>query len=193
MKRKLLLYPLLLTVLLPQRLSADPKRSTAPRPVSAAPQSAPIDFDRDVRPILAENCYKCHGFDEKQRQANLRLDTRAGAYARLASGRAAIAPGSPHASVALERMLATGAAHMPPASTGKNVTAAQIALIRRWIAQGGRYSEHWAFVPPKRPTLPAVKAQPGRITRSTASSLPGRSRQAFSPRPRPTGQPCSAA
>ncbi len=116
-----------------------------------------VDYDRDVRPILSENCFKCHGFDPNQRQAGLRLDTAEGAYKLLASGAMAVKPGSPAASALIQRVLAGGAMHMPPVSTGKKVTAAQITVLKQWIAQGGKYDPHWSFVPPKRPALPTVK------------------------------------
>lgn len=116
-----------------------------------------VDYDRDVRPIISENCFKCHGFDPNQRQAGLRLDTPEGAYSALASGGHAIVAGKPAASALMQRVLAGGALHMPPASTGKKLTSAQIAVLKQWIAQGGKYDAHWSFVPPKRPALPPVR------------------------------------
>ena len=117
-----------------------------------------VDYDRDVRPILSENCFKCHGFDPNQRQAGLRLDTAEGAAGPLASGGHAVIAGSPGASALLQRVLAGGALHMPPVSTGKKLTAAQIAVLKQWIGQGGKYDAHWSFVPPKRPALPPVRS-----------------------------------
>ena len=116
-----------------------------------------VDYDRDVRPILSENCFKCHGFDPNQRQAGLRLDTAEGAFGALASGAHAIVAGKPAASALMQRVLAGGALHMPPASTGKKLTTAQVAVLKQWIAQGGKYDAHWSFVPPKRPALPTVR------------------------------------
>jgi hypothetical protein len=115
-----------------------------------------VDYDRDVRPILSENCYKCHGFDPNQRAAGLRLDTAAGAFSPLADGAHAIVAGNPGGSAVMQRVLAGGALHMPPVSTGKKLTPAQISVLKQWIVQGGKYDAHWAFVPPKRPALPTV-------------------------------------
>jgi len=119
-----------------------------------------VDFDRDVRPILADNCFACHGPDEKARQANLRLDVREGALGKALSGRPAIVPGKPAASGLIERITTKVAPlRMPPASTGKRLTPAQIQILQQWIRQGAQYAPHWAFVPPRRPPLPALKIQ----------------------------------
>ncbi len=118
----------------------------------------PIDFNRDVRPILSENCFVCHGPDEGQRKAKLRLDTRPGALARLRSGGNAIVPGKADASELVRRILSDDdSERMPPAKTNKKLTAAQKELLKRWIDQGAPYAQHWAFVAPKRPELPPVK------------------------------------
>ncbi|HZO90813.1 MAG TPA: DUF1553 domain-containing protein [Chthonomonadaceae bacterium] len=133
-----------------------PKAAKAPKTLQAqAPKR--VDFDRDVRPILSENCFACHGFDANKRQATLRLDVPEGAYKKLPTGHVAIVPGKPAASELIKRVTATDAFHMPPYSSGKKLTAAQISTLRAWIAQGGKYDPHWAFVAPKRPPLPQVK------------------------------------
>ena len=128
-----------------------PAKKTVSLPVAA------LEYDRDIRPILSENCFKCHGYDPAQRQAGLRLDEQEGAYAKQASGKFAINPGKPEQSEALNRIYETGALHMPPAGTGKKITPAQAALLKKWISQGGKYQKHWAFVTPLRPKLPTVK------------------------------------
>src|ERR1051325_3578705 len=121
---------------------------------AAAPPAAPVDFDRDVRPILSEKCFACHGFDENKRQAGLRLDTPQGATAKLKSRNVAVVPGNLEAS-ALAKRVSNGS--MPPPNSGKTLTDALVATLRRWVAEGGKYSPHWAFVAPQRPPLPEVK------------------------------------
>jgi len=117
----------------------------------------PVDFDRDVRPILADNCFNCHGFDENKRQAGLRLDNGDGAIQKLPSGAFAVVAGKPDHSGIMQRMLAKDALQMPPASSGKILSPKQIAVLRAWITQGAKYGTHWAFVSPKRPAVPKVK------------------------------------
>ncbi|MDP6114241.1 MAG: PSD1 and planctomycete cytochrome C domain-containing protein [Planctomycetota bacterium] len=108
-----------------------------------------IQFNRHIRPILSDNCFKCHGPDGHQRKAKLRFDTEEGATAELKRGRA-IVPGDPSKSLMMSRLTTTDTdKRMPPAETGKELTPAQIKLIRDWIKQGAKYQEHWAYVPPK--------------------------------------------
>jgi len=115
-----------------------------------------IDFHRDIRPILSEACFQCHGPDDKQRKADLRLDKKEGAFADLGEHRA-LEPRKPEESEVYLRITATDPKkRMPPAKSGKKLTERQIELIRQWIAQGAAWSEHWAFVAPVRPVLPAV-------------------------------------
>jgi hypothetical protein len=118
-----------------------------------------IDFNRQIRPILSDACFKCHGFDEGSRQAGLRLDSSAGATAKLESGAQAITPGKSAASELVRRVTSTDASEqMPPPGSGKTVSPAQIELLKKWIDQGAEYQLHWSFVAPVRPTVPAVKA-----------------------------------
>jgi Protein of unknown function (DUF1553)/Protein of unknown function (DUF1549)/Planctomycete cytochrome C len=128
-------------------------------PVRAeGPDATRIDFSRDVRPILAKNCFACHGPDEEHRQAGLRLDRREAAIARLDSAALAIVPGKPDESELYSRITAEDEfVRMPPADSGQRLTAEQIETLRRWIAGGASYAEHWAFVKPARPALPDVK------------------------------------
>jgi hypothetical protein len=117
-----------------------------------------ISYDRDIRPILADNCFACHGFDTQQRKAKLRLDTREGALAELRSGGQAVVPGKPDESALVERITSDiPSRQMPPKKSGKILTQVQIDLLQRWIAEGATYTVHWAFVPPIRPALPKVK------------------------------------
>ena len=121
------------------------------------PRAGAIDFNRHIRPILSDNCFSCHGPDEQQRKAKLRLDTRDGALAALRRGGHAVVPGKPETSAIIERVLAEDPSErMPPERTQKRVTREQAELLKRWIEQGAPYAQHWAFVPPRRPELPKV-------------------------------------
>jgi len=116
-------------------------------PVTAAELPEVVEFNRDIRPILSDNCFFCHGPDKNKRHADLRLDTEAGLLGAAGSA-GAVVPGKPDESPLLQRILtADPETHMPPPSTGKLLTADQIQLLRRWIQQGGRYEGHWAFLP----------------------------------------------
>ena len=115
-----------------------------------------IRFNRDIRPILSENCFYCHGQDPKHREAGLRLDVREEAV-KANDGVTAIVPGKPEQSEILKRLLSHDAdEQMPPPESNRKVSAAQIELIRRWIAQGAPYEKHWAFVPPTKAPVPKV-------------------------------------
>ena len=117
----------------------------------------PVDFNRDVRPILSDNCFKCHGFDPGTREADRRLDTRAGALAEI-EGVRAIVPGDLKKSDLSARLHSTDKdEQMPPPKSGKKLTPAQIATLDKWIAEGAPYAVHWAFVKPVQATLPAVE------------------------------------
>jgi hypothetical protein len=123
-----------------------------------APNPAPkLDYLRDIRPMLAANCFTCHGQDEKKRQAGLRLDVPEGAYAKSGSGQPAAVPGKPQASGIYLRIVKSGGGKMPPDGTGKRLSAAEIGVLKRWIQEGARYAPHWAFQPPKRAPQPAVR------------------------------------
>jgi Protein of unknown function (DUF1549)/Protein of unknown function (DUF1553)/Concanavalin A-like lectin/glucanases superfamily/Planctomycete cytochrome C len=112
-----------------------------------------VDFSRDVRPILAQHCWTCHGPDEKTREAELRLDQRA-----IALARKALVPGDPKSSKLVTRInAADDRKHMPPPAANKDLTDRQKQVLRDWVEQGAEYSQHWAFVPPRRPEVPAVR------------------------------------
>ena len=139
-------------------LSAPPG-SAAPAPgdgVVAAPD-APLRYDRDVRPLLSDRCFRCHGPDEKKRRAKLRLDDPASAFEDR-DGAVAITPGNPDESELIRRIAsADPKERMPPPSSNKQpFTAAEQALLRAWIEQGARYEEHWSFVPPQRLVPPSA-------------------------------------
>ena len=113
--------------------------------------AAPVDFGRQIRPLLSENCFACHGPDEKHRIAGLRLDTRDGALSRIKPGDAASSP-------LYQRINhATKSLRMPPVASGRSLNETQIALIRRWIEEGAPWKTHWSYTPPVRPGLPTVK------------------------------------
>ena len=117
----------------------------------------PVDFDRDVRPIFSDNCFACHGPDDKRRLAKLRLDTEEGVFADR-GGYKIIVPGDPAKSRLVARISAAPqAGRMPPAQTGAGLSEAQVATIRKWIEQGAKWERHWAFVPPQAVQPPAVQ------------------------------------
>lgn len=133
--------------------ASPPRRHVPAPPVSTAPR---LDYLKDIRPILAANCFPCHGQDDKKRQAGLRLDQRDSAYARLANGDHAVVPGKLAASSLFHRISAHSALKMPPDGSGKTLQPAEIATLKRWIVQGAPYAPHWAFQKPVRPAMPAV-------------------------------------
>ena len=121
--------------------------------------SAP-DFNHDIRPILSDKCFRCHGPDEQERKGGehgLRLDLAKGALEDL-GGAFAIVPGKPEKSELIARVTSTDEEEiMPPLKTGKSLTKAEIELLRSWIASGGSYATHWSYEPPKQAPLPAVR------------------------------------
>ena len=129
---------------------------------AATPAAETIDFNRDIRPILSENCIRCHGPDAGDRKGGerskggLRLDTREGALGVM-NGFAAIVPGRPDESELLVRIASEDETEvMPPPDTNKKLTSRQKELVKKWIEQGAPYAPHWSYVPPQRPPLPAV-------------------------------------
>ena len=129
----------------------------APWRAAEAGGPASVDYNRAVRPILANNCLKCHGPDEAERKAGLRLDLRESALAAVDGEKKVLVPGKPGESALIARIEATDGDVMPPEKTGKKLTQAEKDLLRRWISEGAEYREHWAFMPPRRPPLPDVK------------------------------------
>src|SRR5262245_31942155 len=133
-----------------------PPHALTPSSLRAAEKPADdrkLEYNRDVRPILADNCFKCHGPDSASRKAELRLDQR-----EVAVVKAAIVPGKPMESGLVNRIFSDDAEEqMPPPSSHKKLTAAQKDVLKRWVAQGAEYQAHWSLIAPKRPALPAVK------------------------------------
>ncbi len=161
---------------------------------SSAWAEGKIEYNRDVRPILAENCFACHGADSAARKADLRLDRREDAIKAEA-----IAPGDPEKSALIERIFSDDKAQvMPPRKTKKKLTAAQKETLKRWIAAGAEYEPHWSFIAPKRAAAACGQERrlgaqsdrslhPRRIWRNAACSR----RRGGSPHAGPPGQPRS--
>ena len=118
--------------------------------------SGQVSFNRDIRPILAANCFECHGHDESARKAGLRLDVPDGVF-KEKKGITAIVPGRTADSEIFRRITAKDSDDlMPPPETEKSLSPEQVETIRLWIEQGAEYEDHWAFVPPQRPVIPEM-------------------------------------
>jgi hypothetical protein len=144
----------------------------------------PIDFNREIRPILSNNCLACHGPDKAKRKADLRLDSHAGAIADL-GGYAALVPGDLEASELVARLTDPDEdERMPPKSKGARLSAKEIALIKRWVAQGGKYSKHWSYEIPVRPKRPPVRQVSWPLTRADEFILATLENNKLKPSPR---------
>ena len=125
---------------------------------SQAGAAEPLRFNRDVRPILSNHCFACHGRDNNARKGGVRLDVREKAVLAADSGAVPIVPGKPEASEVVRRIFNADASEMmPPPAASKPLTKAEQALLKRWIAEGAKYEPHWAFIAPERRQPPAVK------------------------------------
>lgn len=130
--------------------------STSLSPLSAA-DSGP-NFTREIRPILAKNCFACHGPDEEHREGGLRLDLREAAIKELDSGSTAIFPGKADESELIVRVMSEDSdLRMPPPKGGHALKPTEIALLKQWIDAGSEYAGHWAFIKPAPVELPKVK------------------------------------
>lgn len=119
---------------------------------------ASIDFNREIRPILAKNCFVCHGPDDAKRKADLRVDTDENIYSARKSGRVPLVPGERSSSELYRRISAAGTDdRMPPVDSGKSLNAEEVELIGKWIDEGAKWDLHWAFKPIRRPTVPEVR------------------------------------
>lgn len=126
-------------------------------PCLAAWAAEPVDFTHDIRPLLSNKCFQCHGPDEAERHGGLRLDTQDGAHGSGDSTLQAIVPGEADSSEVLRRVLSDDEAErMPPPGSGKPLTADEVAKLKAWINQGANYAGHWAYQPPQRSELPEV-------------------------------------
>ncbi len=120
-----------------------------------------VDFNRDVRPILSDTCFQCHGPDDAAREADLRLDLREGMFAAR-EGHATIVPGDSAKSELFRRITSTDKdAQMPPADAKRKLSPEQIETLRRWIDEGAAWEDHWAFVRPRRPLMPVAQKADG--------------------------------
>lgn len=123
---------------------------------NAVSATAEVNFSRDILPLLSNNCYQCHGPDEANREAGLRLDRHQTVLSKLESGHAAVVPGKLDQSELFRRITSSDPnLRMPPADSEKKLTAKQIELIRQWIVGGAEWSGHWAFQAPRQPSVPA--------------------------------------
>ena len=124
--------------------------------VSLAQGERKLEFNRDIRPILSDGCFHCHGPDEKERKSGLRLDLESHAFKPAKSGFPAIVKGDPGESELIARIFLpdNDDDHMPPLDSGKSITKEQKEILRKWIAQGANYQGHWAFIAPERPEVP---------------------------------------
>ncbi|WP_395741928.1 DUF1553 domain-containing protein [Prosthecobacter sp.] len=125
----------------------------------AEPAARPIQFSKEIRPILSENCFFCHGPDEKKREAGLRLDEEASAK-KDHDGVTAVVPGHPEKSALLERIVSKDPDEvMPPLKQHKTISPAQLALLTEWIKQGAPWGKHWSYEKVVKPTIPSLKSQ----------------------------------
>ena len=123
-------------------------------------EAAEIHFSRDIRPILSENCFFCHGPDDKKREANLRLDDEAGAKTSN-DGVIAVVPGDPEKSALIARIVSKDPGEvMPPPKQHKTISPAQVALLKEWIKQGAKWGKHWSYEKVVRPQTPAGVKSP---------------------------------
>ncbi|HEY2342966.1 MAG TPA: DUF1549 domain-containing protein, partial [Chthoniobacteraceae bacterium] len=126
--------------------------------VGTAPAGDKLQFNRDIRPILSDHCFTCHGQDAGARKSGLRLDVRDDALHGGESGDPAVIPGKPDQSELVSRIQAEDSDDlMPPRKAKKPLKADEIAKLRRWIAEGAEYQAHWAFIPPQKPSLPEAE------------------------------------
>ncbi len=129
--------------------------------VVAEPGQAAVSFNRDIRPIMSDTCFACHGPDKSTRMAGLRLDLRDEAIKPTKSGVTPIVPGDPSKSAIVQRVLSADAARvMPPKYSHKELSETQKQTIRQWVAEGAVYEGHWAYQPVRRPAVPSATANP---------------------------------
>jgi len=147
-------------------------RPASPSTSAGAKPPATLSFNEDIQPILADNCYACHGLDSGSRKAELRLDRFEHATVKRKDGPPAIIPGKPEESPLIQRIVSKDEKKiMPPPEAHKTLTAAQIETLRRWVAEGAHYEEHWAFIAPTRPAVPPVSSADRKWARSSVDAF----------------------
>ncbi|MFK7909969.1 MAG: PSD1 and planctomycete cytochrome C domain-containing protein [Akkermansiaceae bacterium] len=152
---------------------------------AASVHAEDIVFNRDVRPILSQHCFACHGFDAHERKGKLRLDTMAGALKGGESGKPAIVPGKPEESDLWKRIISTEPDEvMPPKDFHKDLKPKQKEILKQWISEGAEYQGHWAFITPKKPAPPESAKFSNPIDKFVAARLQKEKLQ-FSPRAKP--------
>ena len=125
------------------------------------PAGAQVSFNRDIRLIMSDTCFRCHGPDKSARMMDLRLDIRDEALKPLVDGKIPIVPGKPGQSEIIRRIFAADQSEiMPPEYAHKALTQAQKEMIRQWVAEGAKYEGHWSFQPVKRSPAPEVSVNP---------------------------------
>src|SRR5215510_2670482 len=148
------LFALLLSCLFFSQLM----RGVTVRAVQSAAPARQIVFNRDIRPILADKCWGCHGPEAPAKKIKLRLDSEDAATADLGRGRRAIVPGNPEQSQLVSRITSDDEmTRMPPVNSGRKLTQAEINLLVEWVRQGALWQRHWSFMTPIRPVLPKIK------------------------------------
>ena len=158
-----------------------------------------VEFNRDIRPLLSENCFFCHGPDKNKREAELRLDTEVGLLGdgKNSTKPGTVVPGNPSESELFRRISTTNSELlMPPRDSGKQLKPAEVTLLKRWIEQGARYEGHWSFLSIKRPEIPQLTAKvpqhPEQLAAANAiDAFVRQTRMAakIDSRPRPIGLP----
>ncbi|MGZ0163806.1 MAG: DUF1553 domain-containing protein [Planctomycetales bacterium] len=124
---------------------------------NASAAESTIDFNRDIRPILSDKCYACHGPDESHREGGFRLDRKDSAFGKAESNSVVVVPGKPELSELIARIVTDDEdLRMPPADSTKSLTREQIELLKKWVAQGANWQEHWAFISPVKRDAPKV-------------------------------------
>jgi hypothetical protein len=133
---------------------------------ASAPLPQVIQFNRDIRPILSDKCFTCHGPDKSHRTTVFHFDVEETVKQDLGNGHFVIVPGDLDKSAIVQRITAPDTRRrMPPASTGRTLSEREIAMLKKWIEQGAKWEKHWSFVPPQRPAVPSVANSFQRWTR----------------------------